>query len=353
MLAILEQLDASCTALVRDVTTELLARDRAIDRVIPVDNKSPNAVREAIDSAQFDAVLVVCNQSNVSLYVDVGLPVFFVDALYWCGDRKDQPVWTLAERTFVQRFPGVEERVQSQSYREPPVVVGPLIRSVSGCEGPQIGTLIQIGGARSRWIRPGDNSEFPHLVIDWICHEKLALPTPWTLAGGRDACDFARRHSGADRMTIGSYPYDEFLIKLNRAELFVTTPGTGAVFEGLRAGVDMLLLPPQNATQVLQLQTYERTGLVSPGLNLPALDPDFDRSLLGCGEEQLTSEVLRSLRRIDTPEVADAVGRHLHRQYMELDQVRSARRDFVEFLGPPGGPAVADAVSRWWSEQCM
>lgn len=351
MLSILEQVDASCTALVRDVTAELLDRDRAVDRVIHVDNKSPDAVREALDFAAFDAVLVVSNQSNVLLYADVGLPIFFVDVLYWCGARKDQPVWNLAERTFVQQFPGVEERVQSQSYREPPVVVGPLIRSATIRETQKTGTLIQIGGARSRWIRPGRNSSFPQLIIDWICHETLALPRPWTLAGGREACEVARQHSLADLMEINSYPYDEFLNKLHQAELFVTTPGTGAFFEGLRADVDMLLLPPQNATQVLQLQTYEQAGLVSRGLNLPALDSDFDRSLLGRTEDQLTPEVLRSLRRIDSSEVAEVVGRQLQRQYNELEQVHSARQDFVEFLGPPGGSVIADALSKWWNEQ--
>ncbi len=353
MLAILEHVDAICTAMVRDVTAELLGRDKAVDGVIHVDNKSPMAVRDAVDLAQFDAVLVVSNQSNVALYTEVGLPIFFVDVLYWCGARKDQPVWRLAERSFVQQFPGVEERVQKQAYREPPVVVGPLIRSVPAHKAHRTGTLIQIGGARSQWIRPGENSSFPRMVVDWICHNELELPRPWTFAGGREAAKVARQHPLADQMDVVSYPYDEFLNELHGSELYVTTPGQGAIFEGLRTDVDMLVLPPQNATQVLQLQIYEQFGLVSPGLNLMALDPAFDSSLLQSTEERLTPEVLQSLRRIDSPEVADVVGRHLQRQYKELAKVRSARQEFVEFLGAPGGSVVAEALSRWWSEQWM
>ncbi|QDG52108.1 hypothetical protein FIV42_15560 [Persicimonas caeni] len=353
MLAVLEHVDAISTALVRDVTAELLDRDRAVDHVVHVDNKSPVAVRDAIDPAHFDAALVVSNQSNVELYAELGLPIFFVDVLYWCGARKDQPVWNLAERTFVQRFPGVAERLQSHEYREEPIQVGPLIRTAAVHRGEQRGTLIQIGGARSRWVRPGENSAFPRMVIDWISHHDIDWPKPWTLAGGREAGEVARQHPLADQVDIVSYPYDEFLSRLNQSELYVTTPGQGAIFEGLRADVDMLVLPPQNATQVLQLRTYEREGLVAPGLNLPALDPAFDTSLLDCTEDQLTSEVLRSLRRIDSQEVADIVGRHLQRQHKELDKVRLARREFTEFLGPRGGPVVAEALSRWWGEQWM
>jgi hypothetical protein len=353
MLAVLEHVDAISTALVRDVTAELLARDRAVDRVVHVDNKSPVAVRAAIDATEFDAALVVSNQSNVELYAELGLPIFFVDVLYWCGVRKDQPVWNLAERTFVQRFPGVTERLQSQEYRERPAQVGPLIRRATVHHGELNGTLIQIGGARSRWVRPGENSSFPRMVIDWISRQNLDWPKPWTLAGGREAGAVARQHPLADQMDIVSYPYDEFLSKLNQSELYVTTPGQGAVFEGLRADVDMLVLPPQNATQVLQLRTYEHAGLVGPGLNLTALDSAFDTSLLDCTEDQLTPEVLRSLRRIDSHEIAEIVGRHLQHQYKELGKVRSARQEFIEFLGPRGGPVVAQALSRWWGEQWM
>ena len=353
MLSILEHVDAISTALVRDVTAELLARDKAVNEVIHVENKSPAAVRDVVDLSQYDAVLVVSNQSNIELYAERGLPIFFVDVLYWCGARKNQPVWDLAEHSFIQQFPGVEERVEHQGYRKPPVVVGPLIRNASSQEVNGSGTLIQIGGARSRWIRPGENSEFPRMVIDWLRHKDLKLPRPWTFAGGREAVKVARQHPLADDIEVVSYPYNEFLSKLKGSEVYVTTPGQGAVFEGLRTDIDMLFLPPQNATQVLQLQIYEQAGLVMPGINLMALDPDFDLSLLDATEDRLTPEVLQSLRRIDTPEIADVVGRHLQEQYKKLSTVRSARCEFASFLGAPGGSVVADALSRWWIEQWM
>lgn len=353
MLSILEHVDATSTALVRDVTAELLARDKAVNEVIHVDNKSPAAVRDVVDLSQFDAVLVVSNQSNIELYAERGVPIFFVDVLYWCGARKNQPVWDLAEHSFIQQFPGVEERVENQDYREPPVVVGPLIRNAPSQEVNGSGTLIQIGGARSRWIRPGENSAFPRMVIDWLRHNDLKLPRPWTFAGGREAVNVARRHPLVDDIEVVSYPYNQFLSKLKGSEVYVTTPGQGAVFEGLRMVIDMLFLPPQNATQVLQLQIYEQAGLVMPGINLMDLDPDFDLSLLNSTEDRLTPEVLQSLRRIDTPEIVDVVGRHLQEQYKKISTVRSARYEFASFLGAPGGSVVADALSRWWIEQWM
>jgi len=353
MLSVLDFVPAESTALVNGVTAELLARDSVVDRTISVNNKSPESMQRAVDFEDFDAVLVVSNQSNIALYADVGLPIFFVDVLYWYGPHKQQPVWSLAERTFIQNFPGVFDRLESQVYQEPPVIVGPLIRQAAVSSPGRKGTLIQIGGARSRWIRPGDNSLFSEQVLSWICHQELNLPQPLTLACGKDAGKAAQHSHLADSIHIDSFAYDDFISKLQQTAVYITTPGQGAVFEGLAAGVDLLFLPPQNATQVLQLAIYERAGLVAEGLNLTALDPLFDHSALEASEEQLTMEVLRSLNRINTPEVAEQVARHLRFQYETLNQVHAVRRAFIEFIGSPGGSLVAEAIHRWWCEQWM
>lgn len=353
LLSVLDHLDASRTALVRDVTAEVLGRDPSVDAVVSVDTKNPSEVRSVLNPDAFDAVLVISNQANVEVYRELGLPIFFVDILYWFGQRKDQRVWGLAERSFVQAFPGVAERLATGVTPGQPEIVGPLIRNVPRVAAQHAGTLAQIGGARSRLIQPGVDSSYPRMVVDWLTAVSDALPSPITLACGDDAARVAGAHPEAAKFNIGSLPQPLFLEALGTSALYVTAPGLNAVFEGLLAGGPMLLFPPQNATQVAQLMRYEAAGIVAPGINLTELDPRFPRRPDTLPEVQLTEAVLASLRRLDSADARRAVEAHLRLQLREVGARAPAREGFMESLGAPGGVAVADGINRWWSEQWM
>lgn len=356
LLAILDHLDAHRTAIGRDVSLEVLEADPAVDATLAVDVKDPDAVRAGVNLSSFDAALVVSNQSNVEVYRDAGLPVFFVDILYWFGPARRQAVWTFAEQTFVQNFPGVEARINARSSGRAPLLVGPLIRPPaqlpSGGAAPQ-GTFASIGGARSRWIQPGVNSSYAADVVTWLDAARAQLPAPITLAMGHDAARSAAAEAKRCQIETTTLTHPDFLARLATSRLYATAPGLNAVFEGLYAGVPMLLLPPQNATQILQLKRYEEAGLVAPGLNLDALDPGFPSNAEALSEAELTREVLASLARLgQRPATAVAVTAHLTQQLEELPARQPIRARFIEELGAPGGRAIAQSIQRWWRERC-
>lgn len=356
LLAILDHLDAHRTAIGRDVSLEVLEADPAVDATLAVDVKDPDAVRAGVNLSSFDAVLVVSNQSNVEVYRDAGLPVFFVDILYWFGPAKRQAVWTFAEQTFVQNFPGVEARINARSSGRAPLLVGPLIRPPaqppSGGAVAQ-GTFASIGGARSRWIQPGVNSNYAADVVTWLNAARAALPSPITLAMGQDAARSAAAEAERCDVETTTLTHPDFLARLATARLYATAPGLNAVFEGLYAGVPMLLLPPQNATQVLQLKRYEEAGLVASGINLAALDPDFPPDAEALSEVELTREVLASLARLgQRPGTAATVATHLVQQLEELPRRQHARSRFVEDLGSLGGRDIAQSIQGWWRTKC-
>ncbi len=355
MLAVLDELpDAVRTAVARDVSCEVLTRDHSVDTVTEVDVKDPAAVARAVDRGEHDAALVVSNQSNVELYRSWGLPVFYVDILYWFGAHKDQPVWALAERAFAQSFPGVKARLEAGASPVAPAMIGPLIRAIPPSERRR-GTLATIGGARSRWIRPGQNSDYPAAVVRWLTAAREVLPAPATLACGRDAAAVANTASGAgpgDDWHAEALPQRHFLKRLGECEVYCTAPGQNAVFEGLAAGCPMLMLPPQNATQVAQLAVFEAAGIIAPGLNLPALDSCFPKAFEELTETRLTEAVLGSLGRIGArSSVTERVVAHLGQQLVEWPRRRAAREHFVAELGPPGAAAVATEINQWWRAQ--
>lgn len=351
LVAVLDHVQGSRTAVVHDVTAEVLAADAAVDAVIRANVKDPDEVRRAIEGRHFDAALVVSNRSCLNLYLELGLPVFFVDILLWFGAAEPHNIWTDAERTFAQRFPGVD--VRATAMHTPPMTVGPLIRGVPLCSRERVGTLVQIGGAASRWVRPGENSDYPRLVADWMAGWTEGL-RPLTFAAGRQAIrSIPDDHPMRTSFELVTLPHRDMLSRLGDVARYVTTPGLNSVFEGLYADVPMLFLPPQNATQVAQLRAYEAAGLVAPGLNLSDLDLAFPGDVSGIPERELTELVLATLPTLSRPELARHVRDHLGRQLRELDARAEARSAFRALLGPPGGKTIAQAISAWWSEQWM
>lgn len=338
------------TSLVHGVTREVLCRDPLVDETIEVDVKVPERIRERLAPLHVDAVLVVSNQTNVGVYCDLGIPIFFVDILHWYGREKTGRVWQDAERTFVQNFPGVRERASEMEPR--PALTGPLLRTAPPSTR-RSGTLVGLGGGRSVWVIPGENSSYATLVSDWIL-ALSELPGPITIAGGREAvASVPPDHPIRRRASLVTLPHEAYLQQLTQSELVVTAPGLNAVFEAIYSDTPMVLLPPQNASQVAQLARYEQVGLVPPGLNLPDLDPLYPAKWEQASEREQTGFVLDALRRLQAGEPGNPVVAALRRQLRNDDARRHAVQRFREFLGPPGGEAIADAVHSWWRSLWM
>lgn len=354
LLSVLDQLDADVTALVRDVTGELLGRDPAVGRVIHVDVKDTGAVADVLGSLDVDAALVVSNLTNVQLYRSRGLPVFFVDILYWYSEQKRHAVWDVATRAYVQAFPGVAERVRTEAHARPPTVVGPLIRALPPPASPPNGALVNLGGVRSRFIGAEASASFLSLVCDVLASVRSKLPRgPVTVAAGGDAVEWITRR-GAPDLEPRSLPQAEYLRRLVGAEILVTAPGLNAVFEGLECDRPLVFLPPQNATQVLQLAWYERLGLVRPGLNLTELVPSLPRVERVGDEEAYTRVVLGALDAlVSSSAQRAAVAAHVGQQVdaARAPDVVAARREFRDSLGPRGGPIIARDLRAWWESR--
>lgn len=352
LLSILEHIDAEVTALVRDVSSELLGADPSVTRTLPVDVKDPGAVERAVAREHFDAVLVISNLSNIEVYWRRGIPIFFVDILYWYGARKEHPVWSLAEGTYAQAFPGVRERIAQLPPGPKPIVEGPLIRTMPPRAQTPMGTLVNLGGVRSRFIDPEREPMFLECIARLLREVASILPPgPILVAAGKDACAVLAPKL-PPRARAMSLPQPEYLRALAGSALLLSAPGLNAVFEALCAGVPLAFLPPQNATQVLQLAHYEAAGLVSPGLNLTTSAPLLPLPPQIDDEGAYTERVLDALRAVvRSHALMDAMARHVTMQICEIGSRTEARRSFLSSLGPPGGGAIARDIQHFWQER--
>lgn len=363
LLAIVSYIFGKKTALSWDVTKEILERDQSIDEIIEVDVKDSTALSKKVDLDAYDAVLVISNLTNLETYLRAGIPVFFVDILYWYRTPKNHPVWKYATKCFIEDFPGVG-RMMQQNCSSNSVVVGPLIRendyvkstSSHGRNNYFEGILVNIGGGKSRWVTPGQNTHYARLVLELIIEIRDILPESNILiAGGREAIEQLKSINTCDDIECRSLPQREFLECLVGCKLYITSPGLNAVMEGLEFNKPMVFLPPQNASQVLQLEMYESANIVLPGMNLPNYIDDFtslNKDVLD--EKELTDEVLDALDVImKSPSIKSSLAMVLSHQIKNLGtpNFQKATNDFKIGLWPPGSKSIAKFINSWWKNE--
>jgi hypothetical protein len=363
LLAIVSHIPGKKTALAWDITKEILENDSSIDEVIEVNVKDADAVSKIVDLKAYDAVLVISNLTNLDTYLKAGIPIFFVDILYWYQTPKDHPIWKNAIKCFIEDFPGVDQMLKNKS-SSTSIVVGPLIRENNSNETSRShdvnrdfeGILINIGGGKSRWITPGLNTHYAQLVLELITKIRLSLPEGEILiAGGKEAIEQLKGINTCDDIQCQSLPQKEFLKYLAECKLYITSPGLNAVMEGLEFNKPMLFLPPQNASQVLQLQIYEKAGIVPSGMNLPNYVDSFsslDKDVLD--EKELTDEVLNALDvSMKSPSIKSSLAKVLCQQIENIDSLsfQKATNDFKTSLWPPGSKSVAKFINSWWKNE--
>ncbi|WP_367343735.1 hypothetical protein [Methanomethylovorans sp.] len=363
LLAIVSNIPGRKTALAWEITKEILETDPSIDEIIEVNVKDSLAVSKNVELDMYDAVLVISNLSNLETYLQAGIPVFFVDILYWYQTPKDHPVWEYATQCFIEDFPGVDKMIKHNSSGNS-LVVGPLIRDRICVEIPDshdtvddfLGTLVNLGGGKSRWVTPGMNTQYAQLVLELINEIRSSLPKGAILiAGGREAIEQLRTISKYDGIEFQSLPQKDFLKCLAGCKLYITSPGLNAVMEGLEFDKPMVFLPPQNASQVLQLEIYEKAGIVNPGMNLTAHISRFkslEKNFLD--EKKLTDEVLSALDVVmSSSSIKRSFASVIEYQIKNLGTPshHKAVSDFKAGLWPPGSKYVAEFINSWWKNE--
>lgn len=351
LLSILDHLKVEATVMVEGITGEMIEADPAVNRCIHAPLKDPAALGRMLINHDYDGVLVISNTANIDLYLRRAWPLFFVDILYWFGRNKSHSGWSEATISFAQRFPGVVERVETVAGScRPTLLVGPLVRTPPKPTAPATGTLVNLGGVKTRWDLPGSDRQFAEMIAQAVIQAGDALPHPVFIAAGGNALEALSGLTAPSWLTWGSLPQHLYLERVSSSDLFVTVPGLSAVFERLQTGAPMLMLPPQNATKVTQLHCFESEGMVPRGLDpghLLGEDrlPDPSRS----DEQESTRAVQDALARLcRRGDAADRIANHLQTQVLQLDAMSRAQSRFSRWLGPPGSAEVADRIHRWY-----
>lgn len=347
--------------------------DGLFERVIPCNVKDPAAVRAHADVIRrADLYLAVANNTNVALVLELGVPLVFVDILFWMK-RSVTPAMRVARAYVIERFPGVDEKLRelAHGFAAPPVFVAPLIepawtpaQAARGARSRMV--LVNLGGGQSPDLLPGDNTPYAALATRLVLRalqrlgrlgqggqqqqQGLGHGVDLLVAGGRRAVADVN-HALGEAVRAVTLPQSEFLAVLRQAGDFITAPGLNAVFEGFATGVPTAFLPPQNLTQIHQLGIYQRAGLAPAGLNLTEVYPDLPIPA-SLSESEGTSRVRHLLARLlADPEAQEMLAARIAEQLARDPAARSEQVAAQErwlhalgFQGTGGADAAAQVI---------
>lgn len=338
-------------AMGRDVSLELMRLMRPDGGAIEVNVKDSAAVSPVIERDRPDLALVISNLSNLHLYRAAGLPVFFVDVLFWYGERKNESQWADFVEGFALDFPGVRARVRQLGWASPPTIVGPILRQLPLRATRPQGTLVNLGGVRSVFMPPSLMRPGLELTGQLLRELQPRLPDgEVVIAAGSDAIDMLRPLVPAE-MVLTTMSPAEYDAVLQRSALLLTVPGLNAVMEGMAADIPMAFLPALNASQCLQLRRYQEAGVGAFGIELDRFVP-LDIPERVSDEGALTAEVLAGIAKLAAdPLLSRKMVEAVAAQVPHASELVPRRRAFIESLGPSAAPLIAATIERWWRER--
>lgn len=345
------QVDVEVIAVGRDVSLEFLRSAIVDGRVIDLDVKCPREIDALLAREKPDAALVISNHSNLRSYANAGVPVFFVDVLFWYGEDKREALWSSFEQGFALDFPGVRDRVAALAWRTPPLIVGPLLRRLPARADEPRGALVNLGGVRSVFVTP----ERTRAGLAVVAHILRALvprlpPGEVVVATGADAATTLRPQVPAS-MRVGPLSPAEYDICLRRSALLLTVPGLNAVVEGMAAEVPLAFLPALNASQCLQLRRYQQAGVGASHIELDRY-VRLEVPERVTDERALTAAVLAALADVASSAAhLDGMAHAVGAQLPVSPQLTRRRRAFADALGAPGAATIAGTIARYWQER--
>ena len=340
LLAVLEQLpEAQATVLGTGPTLDLCAEIPHRECNVR-DPSALKAHRDLLETA--DAYVAFSNNTNIPQVVERGLRLIFVD-IHYAMKRRQTPAMEHAATYVIERHPGVAAALQRYTPSHPRLV-GPLISSTLPKPSEQRPLLVNLGGASSPDLQPGENTHYPQRMVDLISRMASVLGMPEVLvAMGSRAAGAVQSRAHVRPCTLSRKDY---LSTLASSRLLLTAPGLNAPLEGFRHRIPVCFLPPQNLTQVVHLQTYVDAGLAPSGLNLTELLPDV---IIDPGQPEYmgTAAVVRALRALtDThwEQVERAVMRQITRSDAALAGLAARQHAWITSLGLKGPHEAAQAI---------
>jgi hypothetical protein len=229
------------------------------------------------DLARFDYFISINHEPAVHYLIEQGLALrtIFVDSILPWRSRNGTVGFAQSILAYlVQDFPDVASNLVA-CRANTVELIAPMVWQKSRDDVPSRDVsrkvILHVGGVTSplvRWEKlQKPIEEIVRKTVQSVLHSRASI----TVIGSRHLSSMAWEQD-ASVTVLGDVSPPESAALIADADLLITTPGIGAVYEALAVGVPIILLPPMNSTQLLQYGVLTTRGFLGSIDAIPAAD---------------------------------------------------------------------------------
>lgn len=243
------------------VSLELASHEDIFSELIDIDVYTPEGEKEFANLLERDiALLLTVLEPNVVGTAKVrGIPVCYIDSLFWMWDRFEVKCRGV-DAYIAQNYFGVDEKYQKfkkdikSFYR-----VGPIIdKSYIGIQKKNH-LMINFSGMDSIMTQKSNKYLYCEPMVEILLD--ILKKSEWSkvlFTGNREVMDNFRERYKDIPYEFKHLSHSEFLKNLSEARMILTTPGLTTTYEALIYKTPIRFLPPINYSMLLMLSQYKR-----------------------------------------------------------------------------------------------
>lgn len=290
-----------------------------------------------------DALISSIDRPSVILAKKVGLPVIWLDMLFWWWDEIPEYLFDIS--LYIQQNSVKNER-NMKKYKEKiknMVIVGPIFDMSYKSSPTKNQLLVAFGGTEAAgWYKIGKDSNYPYTFSKIIVERVDTGKYDSVLFAGNEKimADLNRKY-GNKKFRFTILPHQTWLRELAASRDILINPGLEAPLEAIVYNKPVFFLPPYNSSAYVELDEFRQNGIATKENSIHFCDYFPYRSLAGRNLRVIMKEFLAELWRFEnSPEIlTDCVNRiqtYLRLPQAEKDKQIVGQKRFLNKLGENG-----------------
>lgn len=323
-------------------TAYQLASKVGFQEVHQFDTDSPEFMswgEELFKSA--DTLLSSVDRSSVLLAKKVGLPVIWLDMLFWWWDVVPEYLYDIG--LYIQQNSVRNERNMKlfADKINNMKIVGPIVdTSFKGKVDKKNQLLVAFGGTEAAgWYKVGVDSFYPYtftkLIVESVNTDKYDTVL---FAGNEKIMSELSEQYGSDKFQFRMLPHDEWLKEIEASDDILINPGLEAPLEAIAYEKPIFFLPPYNSSAYVELDEFRSQGVADKSNSIHFEDYFPRKEYLGRDLKEIMKEFLAELKTFEnSPEILTDCAKRINEYLNAVQAVKDAQikrqRKFMQSIG--------------------
>lgn len=301
-----------------------------------------------------DALLSSVDRSSVILAKKVGLPVIWLDMLFWWWD--DIPEYLFDIGLYVQQNSVKNER-NMKRYKDKiknMSIVGPIIDTSHKKLITKKQLLVAYGGTEAAgWYKVGKDSNYPYtfskLIVESI---NTDIYDRVLFAGNESIMAELQNKYGNNKFEFTMLSHSQWLQEIAESEDILINPGLEAPLEAIAYEKPIFFLPPYNSSAYVELDEFRAKGIATMSNSIHFADYFPHSDFAGRDLREIMKDFLNELFKFERDEeilkdCADRINKYLNLSQIEKELQKTKQREFMISLGANGLDQAVEVIDSY------